>query len=99
MIIENLVKVLQEQGLLEPLEGQRSTTSPLPVTTNLKLLIAEIALKKSRSAILETAIAAYLNRNERNHQVEIEALAAIADVSAEEYVAKFIEERVGRDKA
>ena len=98
MNIENLVKILQEQGLLETLEGQRSATSPLPVTTNIRLLIAEIALRKSRSAILETAIAVYLNRNEANHQMEIEALAAIAGVSAEEYVAAVIKERLGRSQ-
>ena len=99
MFIENLVKMLEEQGLLEGLEGKRSMSGVLPVTTNIRLLIAEIASGKSRSQVLADAIAAYLEWNETDRQLEVEALAAIAGVSAEEYVAKFIEERVGRDKA
>ena len=93
MFIENLVKMLEEQALLEGLEGKRSMTGVLPVTTNVRLLIAEIALGKSRSQVLTDAIAAYLDRNEASHQLEIEALAAIAGVPAEEYVASILKTR------
>ena len=95
MNVENLIKILQKEQVLEGLEGKRSATGVLPITTNIRLLIAEIALEKSRSAILGTAIATYLNRNEATHHLEIEALAAIAGVSAEEYVAQVIKQKLG----
>lgn len=95
MNIENLIKILQEEQVLERLEGKRSATGVLPVTTNIRLLIAEIALEKSRSVILGTAIATYLNRNEANHHLEVEAKAAIAGTSPEEYTAQAIKEKLG----
>ena len=91
--LNNLISKIDKQVLVD-LEGKRSLTGVIPVTTNIRLSIAEIALEKSRSAILATAIATYLSRNEDSHHLEIEAKAAIAGMEPEEFLAQTIKEKI-----
>ncbi|MBO3464142.1 MAG: hypothetical protein KME33_38840, partial [Aetokthonos hydrillicola CCALA 1050] len=63
MNIDKLIEELSNAGILEVIQKKRMTTSELPASLYIKLLIASIATKKGASNCISTALETYCMRN------------------------------------
>jgi hypothetical protein len=94
MDIDKLIDALSNTGTLQSIQKKRITTSELPATLYIKLLIASMATKKSISACISTALETYTMRNEEKHFNEVKMLAAAAGKELEVYLAEQIAARL-----
>ncbi|KYC42016.1 hypothetical protein WA1_18605 [Scytonema hofmannii PCC 7110] len=90
MDIDKLIEALSNAGIIQPIQKKRITTSELPATLYIKMLIASMATKKSLSACISTAMETYTIRNEEKHFNEIKMQAAATGKELEAYLAEQI---------
>jgi hypothetical protein len=95
MDMEKLLEILHERGLLQKLPDKRLTTTPLPITHYIELIISATATGKSVTANVGTAIQTYLSQNRADHLIECKAKAMSLGKSVEEFVADQIAQRLG----
>ena len=94
MDIDRLVEELSNAGILETVQKKRITTSELPASLYIKLLIASLATKKGASNCVSTALETYCMRNSEKHLDEIKLQAAAAGKELEVYLAEAIAARI-----
>ncbi|MDR9893266.1 hypothetical protein G7B40_001525 [Aetokthonos hydrillicola Thurmond2011] len=94
MNIDKLIEELSNAGILEVIQKKRMTTSELPASLYIKLLIASIATKKGASNCISTALETYCMRNEEKHLNEIKLQAAAAGKELEVYLVEAIATRL-----
>ena len=94
--IEELIKQLQDKGVLDKIVGKRPGVPKLPAQLYLRLIVASIATEKDMSACISTALETYTMRNENKHFDEIRLKAAACGKTVEEFIAWEVGERLNK---